>query len=210
MKKGDIIKVAVIGALVGLLIQPILSNVIPGVTLVMRLAIFIGLLVLAPVALGVAYLVDKVLHGIYQFAQFAAVGSLNTFVDIGVFNLAFFISGSVVLGSVAFATFKAISFLCATTNSFFWNKYWTFHSEGEAKAGQVASFFAVAIGGLLLNTAAGTLLNAARPLGLHDTMLRLWTSVIAPGGGVVASFLWNFLWYKYVVFKKSASVVKTV
>jgi hypothetical protein len=63
---------------------------------------------------------------------------------------------------------------------------------------------AVAAGGLILNTAAGTLINAAQPAGLSGATLRLWSHLVAPGAGVVASFLWNFLWYKYAVFKKRA------
>ena len=212
MKRNDFIKVFILGLLIGILIQPILANVVSWqLTLALRFAVAIGFAVFAMIALAVAHVVDKFLKGIYQFAQFAAVGTLNTFVDIGVFNLAAFLfGGAAAIGTVAFAVFKAISFLCATTNSFFWNKYWTFHSTDEAKAGQVASFFAVAVGGLLLNTGAGTLINAAQPHALSLTMVRLWSHLIAPGAGVVASFLWNFLWYKYVVFKKSASAQGTV
>ena len=202
MKRGDFLKVFVIGLLVGLLIQPILSNVVGGgLTLTLRLAVLVGFALLAPLALAVAYAMNKFWHSVYQFAQFAAVGTLNTFVDIGVFNLEALFYGSAAIGTIAFAFFKAISFMFATTNSFFWNKYWTFHSMDEARAGQVASFYAVAVGGLILNTGAGTLINAARPTGLSDAALRLWSHLVAPGAGVVASFLWNFLWYKYVVFK---------
>ena len=211
MKKSDFAKVLVIGLLIGVLVQPILANVVhTNLTIGLRTAVVLGLGVFALFALFVAYLVNRVFAGIYQFAQFAAVGTLNTLVDIGVFNLEVLASGAVVLGSVTFALFKAISFLTATTNSFFWNKYWTFHSTDEAKTGQVASFYAVAVGGLLLNTAAGTLINALRPMGLHETMERVWTSLIAPGGGVIASFLWNFLWYKYVVFKKPSAAAASV
>jgi putative flippase GtrA len=202
VKKSDIARVFVIGLFIGLLVQPILANVRGNATLALRLAVLIGFVILAPLALAVAYVLNKFLGGIYQFAQFAAVGTLNTFVDIGVFNLEALFYGSAAIGIVAFAFFKAISFMCATTNSFFWNKYWTFHSTDEARARQVASFYAVAVGGLILNTTAGTFINAAQPAGLSDTTLRLWSHLIAPGGGVVASFLWNFLWYKYIVFKK--------
>jgi putative flippase GtrA len=198
--------VAVIGALVGLLVQPILANDVHNLTPGIRIGAFVGFLILAPLALFVLYLIDKALKGVYQFGQFAAVGTLNTFIDVGVFNLEFFLSGSATLAAATFAAFKAISFLCATTNSYLWNKHWTFHSDETAKASQVASFYAVAIGGVILNTAAGTIINnVLRPTGLEGATLKLWTSIVAPGGGVVASFAWNFLWYKYVVFKKGLS-----
>jgi putative flippase GtrA len=202
MKRSDVLKVFIIGVLVGFLVQPILTNVLPAATPMVRLAVLIGFAIFAPLALWIAYAIDKFLKGIYQFAKFAAVGTLNTFVDLGVFNLEALFYGSSAIGTVAFAIFKAVSFMCGTTNSFFWNKYWTFHSTDEARAGQVTAFYAVAIGGLILNTGAGTLINAVQPAGLSDAMLRLWSHLVAPAAGVVASFLWDFLWYKYVVFKK--------
>ncbi len=150
------------------------------------------------------------LRGIYQFAQFAAVGTLNTFIDIGVLNIETFLYGSPLIGARLFAVFKAVSFLCSTTNSFFWNKYWTFGSaEGDADekphAKQVTSFYIVAAVGWALNVGTATLvkvLGSGAGGGGDIASARIWTNLVAPLAGVAASFLWDFLGYKFWVFKK--------
>ncbi|HVO28594.1 MAG TPA: GtrA family protein [Candidatus Paceibacterota bacterium] len=204
MPRRDIIRGFVIGAGVGLLIQPILANNVPGryaalLAPASRTGVFIFFLLLAPFALWVAKLVSRWFPGLYQFAQFAAVGTLNSFIDIGVFNLETFVNGTALIGNGLFAAFKAFSFLCATTNSFFWNKYWTFGSGGKAGAKEVSGFYAIALVGWVLNVGAATLVKAAGPAGSTA-----WVDVVAPLAGVAASFLWDFFGYKYLVFKKKS------
>ena len=200
MNATDRKAILIIGALVGLLIQPILANNLPSSVQLgwgLRIAVFIFFLVLAPVALWIARQLSKVWRGIYQFAQFAAVGTLNTFIDVGVFNLETFMHGTSLIGNGLFATFKAVSFLCGTTNSFIWNKYWTFNAREKPHAGQVAGFYTVAVIGWGLNVGAATLVKAVGPANSH-----VWVNLVAPLGGVAASFLWDFFGYKYFVFKK--------
>ncbi len=227
MPKRDLKFILIIGAAVGVLIQPILANTIgdrvSGIGY--RVAIFLSFLIFAPLALWIASLISRWWHGIYQFAQFAAVGTLNTFIDVGVFNLETFLYGSPFIATALFALFKAISFLCSTTNSFFWNKYWTFGSTdsasspqdslatgGSAKkpqAKQVASFYVIAAIGWALNVGVATLvktMGAGGPsamLGAGDVaQVRIWVNLVAPLAGVAASFLWDFFGYKYLVFRK--------
>lgn len=204
MSKRDFRFILIIGGAVGLLIQPILANTLPNVQigLGLRALIFFVFLILAPLALWAASFISKWWGGIYQFAQFAAVGTLNTFIDLGVFNLELFFYGSVAGSTLIFAAFKAISFLCATTNSFFWNKYWTFSSTGKAEAKQVTSFYVIAAVGWALNVGAFTLMKALGPGGTGSAA-HLWVGLAAPLAGVAASFLWDFLGYKYLVFKKT-------
>ena len=192
----------VIGAGVGLLIQPILANNVPAndlalLTIPVRIGIFIFFTLFAPLALFIAKLLSRWIAGIYQFAQFAAVGTLNSFIDVGIFNLETFLYGTSLISNTLFAAFKAISFLCATTNSFVWNKYWTFGSNEKATAGQVGGFYGVAIVGWVLNVGAATLVKAVGPSGSH-----VWVNIVAPLAGVAISFVWNFIGYKYWVFKK--------
>lgn len=203
MTRKDLIAGFIVGAGVGLLIQPILANNLPAsvpLTLAMRVGLFVLFSILAPLLLWIAYLVSKWLKGIYQFAQFAAVGTLNSFIDLGVFNLETFLYGSSLIGNVLFAFFKAISFLFATTNSFIWNKNWTFNDSGEnANAGKVVEFYTIAIIGWVLNVGVSTLVKMSGPSGSH-----VWVNIVAPLGGIAASFIWNFVGYKYFVFKKKA------
>jgi putative flippase GtrA len=209
MAKKDFRLILIIGAAVGLLIQPIIANVFPqgGLSILERAALFVFFTLFAPFALWVAFRISRFWAGLYQFAQFAAVGTLNSFIDIGIFNLETSINGSGSVSTAAFAAFKAVSFLCATTNSFFWNKYWTFsanrasHPEGAIKeTKEVASFYVIAGIGWAVNVGIATAVKLLEPTG---TGTRLWTNVVAPLAGVAASFLWNFFGYKYFVFKKA-------
>ncbi len=102
------------------------------------------------------------------------------------------------IGNVLFAAFKAVSFVCATTNSFAWNKYWTFNDASEkTRTGEVAGFYTIAIIGWVVNVVVATLVKSAGPA---DS--KVWVNIAAPLGGIAASFVWNFIGYKYFVFKK--------
>lgn len=198
MARKDLWASVIIGAAVGLLIQPILANTVTSIplTLGVRSGIFVFFTLFAPFALWLCALIGKVWKAFYQFGQFAAVGTLNSFIDIGIFNLETFLSGSLP-GTALFAVFKAISFLCATTNSFFWNRNWTFGAtSGKANAGQVAGFYTIAIVGWVVNVGVATLVKTIGP------NTHLWVDVASPLAGIFVTLLWNFFGYKYVVFKK--------
>jgi putative flippase GtrA len=202
MSRRDLKATLIIGALVGLLIQPILANNLASVHLNIldRIGIFLFFLLFAPFALWVCSLVAKLWKEFYQFAQFAAVGTLNSFIDIGIFNLETFLYGSGLIGTALFAVFKAISFLFATTNSFVWNKYWTFSAQAKPKAGEVSAFYGIAIIGWIFNVGVATLVKASRPDGS-----KAWVNLVAPLCGIAVSFIINFVGYKYFVFKKKAA-----
>ncbi|MGC9599255.1 MAG: GtrA family protein [Minisyncoccia bacterium] len=202
MKRGDWLAIVIIGAAVGLLSQPILANVAGSfnlnLTLTLRMVVFLGFAILAPLALFILYLVGKILPVLYQFGKFAAVGVLNTFVDIGVLNLEILAFGTP--AAWPYRVFKAVSFLAATTNSFFWNKFWTFDSREPANPSQTIKFYLVAIGGFLINVGVASYVfsGVARPAAISAN---LWANIGAMVG-VASGFLWDFLGYKYVVFKK--------
>ncbi len=199
MRKKDLLPILVVGAGVGLLIQPILANNVPArvpLTFALRAGIFVFFTLFAPFALWIASLLSKVWKSVYQFAQFAAVGTLNSFIDIGVFNLETFLLGTLP-GTALFAALKAVSFLCAPTNSYFWNKNWTFNdAEGKTNAGKVTEFYGIAAVGWVINVGVAT---GVKVMGPAST---LWVDIVAPLAGIAASFMWNFIGYKYFVFKK--------
>lgn len=202
MNRKDFICGLIIGAGVGLLIQPILANNLPAhylayLTPWVRVVIFLFFLILAPLALWIAKLLSRWISGLYQFAQFAAVGTLNSFIDVGIFNLETFLYGSSIISNTLFASFKAISFLFGTTNSFVWNKYWTFGASDKTSAKEVGGFYGVAIIGWILNVGLATLVKAIGPA---DS--KTWVNLVAPLAGIAVSFVWNFIGYKYWVFKK--------
>ncbi len=213
MKKTDLKAALVIGAGVGLLIQPIIENIMRGsaalvflfgtgaLGLPTRLIILIFFAVLAPLALFVGYLLGKILPVIYQFTKFAAVGTLNSFINVGVLNLLSLLTG--VASGIWIPVFATVAFLAATTNSFFWNKYWTFGTHGGPKAGETVKFYVIAGVGWILNTSAiSVVVNYLRPQSVSP---ELWLNIGALAG-IVVSFLWDFFGYKYLVFKETGEV----
>lgn len=203
MNRKDLRLGLVIGMAVGLLVQPMLTTLsatlvslgVP-VNVLTRVLAFVFFSILAPLAIYIAYWVGKIVPVIYQFAKFAAVGTLNSFIDFGVVNLLIAVTGFA--AGTYFVIFKTISFILSTTNSFIWNKLWTFDSKGGNTAGQAIRFYMIAGVGLLVNVGAASLVVAGKPAA---TSANLWAN-FAVLCGIFASFIWNFLGYKFVVFKK--------
>ncbi len=76
-------------------------------------------------------------HTIIQFLKFAAVGVLNTLIDLGVFYLLRnFLQFNTVLA-------HCISFTCGVLNSYLFNSSWTFKKEHKHTFREFASFIAV-------------------------------------------------------------------
>jgi putative flippase GtrA len=207
MQRRDWWSIVIIGAAVGLLSQPIFENVAGsfhfGLTFGVRFAIFLGFTIAAPLALFILYLMGKKVPVLYQFGKFAAVGVLNTFVDLGVLNLEILALG--MPGVWLYRVMKGISFLAATTNSFFWNKFWTFEAYEPANSSQTIKFYVVAVGGFIINVGvASYIFSGIRAPASIST--NLWANIGAMTG-VASGFLWDFIGYKYVVFKKASRTV---
>jgi putative flippase GtrA len=135
---------------------------------------------------------------LFEVAKFALVGALNTFVDLGVLNI--FILLTHEASGTPYSVFKGISFTVAVINSYFWNKSWTFKSSSQKSSREFLSFIIVSVIGLMLNIGtASILVNVIGPIG--GISARLWASL----AGIAATFvalLWNFLGYKFIVFKE--------
>lgn len=207
MNKKDFRAGVIIGAAVGLLCQPMLSTLsetLAGLGLDVgtgsRIAIFVIFLILGPLALWIASFIGRSVPVVYQFAKFAAVGTLNSFIDFGFINLLIAITG--IAAGTGYVIFKAISFLLATTNSFFWNKHWTFSGRhGDSAGDEVRKFYSIAIVGWVLNVGAASLLvNFVPHAGVSDN---LWANAGALLG-IAVSLFWNFLGYKFFVFTRKA------
>lgn len=79
---------------------------------------------------------DKKEH--VRFAKFAVVGGIGSLIDIGVMNLMTQVFDlPLVIGG-------SISFVCAVTNNFFGNRYWTYpDSRSKPVHQQLGMFFVV-------------------------------------------------------------------
>src|SRR3989344_1733646 len=149
--------------------------------------------VLAPLGLYATYFLGRRSPFIFQFGKFFLVGALNTFLDLGILNLFIFLTG--IAAGPWFSFFKALSFVATVTNSYFWNKLWTFQSP----VGSYVVFFVVTGVSFILNVGVATLMvNVIGPQGGIDP--KLWANIGALTA-VVVTLVWNFLGYKFVVFK---------
>ncbi|QQG46345.1 MAG: GtrA family protein [Candidatus Niyogibacteria bacterium] len=136
---------------------------------------------------------------LWQLTKFAEVGFLNTAIDFGVLNFLIFITG--IPSGLYFSLFKTVSFIVANINSYVWNRFWVFFAEGGERAAgkEYAQFLLVSVIGIIVNVGIASLVVNFIPaqLGLTPT---LWANVGA-AAGVGASLIWNFLGYKFIVFK---------
>ena len=205
MIKKDLGLGVVIGAAVGLLIQPIITNIGENIpllgtspSLVIRMGIFCLFLLAGPIGIYIGYLIGKLHPVIYQFTKFAATGTLNSFINLGALNILITLTG--ITSGGGYALLVLIGFLLATTNSFIWNKFWTFGAgEGGVQTKQTIAFYGLTAVGALLNVGVATfIVNYVTSPGIPAAA---WANV---GGlaGIAASFAWNFLGYKFFVFKK--------
>jgi putative flippase GtrA len=149
--------------------------------------------------LFIASLIGKKVFTLFQAAKFFLVGTLNTFIDLGIVSLLIWVT-EIVKGGL-YALFKAISFLVATTNSYFWNKFWTFEKKEKAKPEEFFKFLVITAIGLGINVGiASFFVNIIGPkFGLTP---EIWSGAIAPIIAAFFAFVWNFLSSKFIVFKK--------
>lgn len=133
---------------------------------------------------------------LFQFAKFVEIGVLNTFLDMGILNFLSSLSG--VTGGLLVGVFNSVSFLVAATNSYFWNKSWTFQKGKAFKFKEFRFFIFISLIGLLINTGIviiGTFLlkNIQVSSGAVLNLVKIFATLVA--------MIWNFFGYKIFVFK---------
>lgn len=134
-----------------------------------------------------------------QFAKFFLVGMLNTGIDFAVYN--FLMWYTQIFSGPEVSAFSVVSFIVAVTNSYFLNRYWTFQVNKTANdPKQFVKFVSVSLVGLVLNASiiygVTTLIDP-----LFGLSAVLWANLAkAIATGVV--LFWNFVGYKFLVFKK--------
>ena len=142
---------------------------------------------------------------IHELLRFAAVGAINTALDLLVLNALLLMSPQEE-HTASFSMFKAISFLVAVINSYVMNRYWTFAGTTTRNTRvEFGQFLGVSLVGLAVNNVVATLVfrHAFVP-----SRLSAMRATIAALAGSAAALTWNYIGYKLFVFKRRGSDVK--
>lgn len=211
MTKRDYWLGALCGLLIGLLFLPVLKTAAANWYAKVWPVIVPFFLIIVPVCLAVARLIAKKIAVVWQLAKFVATGVLNVLVDFGtlsieiiLFEKYFHIQSTDVLFSAGvvftfFWLFKAVSFIVSNTNSYFWNKYWTFDKRKDNQS-EFIQFFIVSIVGFIVNViVAGLVFDGFSG---HAVLTAGQWAIVSAAGGSIAGLAWNFLGYKFIVFKE--------
>ncbi len=202
------------GFLIGLLLMPILKTAKPELFVMLQFVLIPLFTIAVPLGLVIASWISRKIPIIWQLAKFIVIGGLNTLVDIGA--LAYMLSLAAksdypiasndilftLFVPVAFFTlYKSISFFIANANSYFWNKYWTFGSNDEKKSStEFLQFLIVSLIGFFINIVASSLIfSFFHKIG--GLTADQW-ALIGAAAGSISGLAWNFIGYKFIVFKK--------
>lgn len=142
---------------------------------------------------------DRVAKLIKQFSKFIIVGVVNTGLDFLVLNILIRLTG-ITAGKEIFVL-NTISFSVAVINSYFLNKYWTFQDQtSRGEPVKFSQFIAVSVVGVILNSLVLTAITTSvAPLfGLGAVLWANIAKLFATG----ISLIWNFIGYKFFVFKR--------
>lgn len=134
-----------------------------------------------------------------QFTKFVVVGFVNTSLDFLVLNFEIFITG-ISQGPGMFAQ-NAVSFSVATINSYYLNKKWAFKDNSQKnQVHKFSQFLIVSLIGLIINSSTIFLITSfISPIfNINPILWANLAKVIATG----FSLIWNFVGYKFFVFKK--------
>jgi len=154
---------------------------------------------LALFGVWIASLIGETYLFVYQLAKFLLIGALFAVFDLAILNSLMVYFG--VTEGLEYTLFVAFSFLIVTTVKYVANKYWAF--EKKKKEGMTLEFSGFLIitlisGGIQIGVAY-LIVNVVGPL--FGISALLWGSVGKIGGITIAS-AWNFVGYKFLVFKK--------
>jgi putative flippase GtrA len=155
--------------------------------------------ILAIFGIWVAEIIGKRFLFVYQLAKFLLVGAFFAVFDLIILNSLMAYFGITKEEILKYSTFVIVSFTIVTIFKYFANKYWAFEKmEKERMEKEFGIFFLVtAISGLIQVSVAS----------LFFKFLVFIISPFLAGNigkilGIVVASLWNFLGYKFLVFKK--------
>ncbi len=198
MKKLDVVLSLIAGEGVAwLFILMIKNSAAAASALVWILPFFFPLFSLF--CLWVAYLLGKKFIFIFQLAKFILIGAVFAIFDLIIFNLFLQWFGITDKG-LKYSVLVGVSFVIATSVKYVADKYWAFEKkEGSRIGAEFGSFFVVTLISGVIQVGIALLVANSNPL--FGMNVLAWANIGKISGIIVAS-AWNFVGYKFIVFKK--------
>jgi putative flippase GtrA len=198
MKKIDIILATITGFGVGILFAQFAKGFgmkIPYVDLILPVLFVL----MSLFGIWIAEYIGRRFLFVFQLAKFLLIGAFFALFDIVVLNALLLLFG--ITEGIRYSFFVGVSFVVATIVKYIADKYWAFEkAESSGMHREFISFFAITLvsGGIQVFVASFIVNTIGPHLGLTPL---LWANLGKIGGITIAS-AWNFLGYKFIVFKK--------
>ena len=156
-----------------------------------HLWLFVVLPILSIIGLWLVNLIGRKLLFVKQAGKFVLSGAFADVVDIKVFQFLFLFAPFSLF-------FKGISFLLATAIKYWANKYWSFEKYEKENVGrEVVIFFLITLVGLAIDVVSFYYFSIIKTV----VPIKLWVELSIIFAALVAA-VWNFLGYKFLVFKR--------
>jgi putative flippase GtrA len=159
----------------------------------------ISLPALSVLAIWISSLIGKRYLFIYQLAKFLLIGAFFAVFDLLILNFLMAWLGIRKEEVIKYTIFVTLSFVIATIFKYFANKYWAFEKKEKVRIEkEFGIFFSVtAISGLIQIGIASFSFKF-----LVSIMSSLLAGNVGKILGIIVASIWNFLGYKFFVFKK--------
>jgi len=199
MKRIDILFAILCGLMFGFLVSDFVAGF--GIYLAWYgyLALWLVIPVISLMCLQAAYIIGKKFLFVYQVAKHLIVGAIVTIIDLKIFEfLLWFLSFFIIANPLVM---KGISFIFSTFLKYLGNKNWAFEKNGKENIRQeLFYFFIITLVGLAIDVAAfWYFVNILGPQFAIPSVAWIKLGVIF---AAIIAALWNFLGYKFLVFKK--------
>jgi putative flippase GtrA len=155
--------------------------------------------ILAILGIWFAEIIGRKFLFIYQLAKFVLVGAFFAVFDLIILNSLIAYFGITKEEILKYAIFVIVSFTIVTTFKYFANKYWAFEkTEKERMEREFGIFFLVTAISGLIQVGVASLLFKFLILAISPLLAGNVGKIL----GIVVASVWNFLCYKFLVFKK--------
>jgi len=200
MKKIDIILALITGEGVAWLFVWLIKNS-PNINLPFLYWLLpVSFPILSILGIWISYLIGKRYLFVYQLAKFLLIGALFAIFDLIIFNFLLEYFGISKDQGVKYAVFVATSFIIVTTIKYIADKYWAFEKVSREQRGlEFGKFFTITLisGGIQVGVASFIFAAAPSLFGMTELVV----GNIGKIGGIIVASIWNFLGYKFIVFK---------